>query len=139
MRIMLAIICLVLLTGCGEEDSPSAPSVSQESPFAGNYKCSVNAPGENNGVGYGTIGVNGVGSFVYTVAVEPASSDSVTLRMDFTVNGNTGAVTGNVYSGTQKMGSMDGYYSTFWGAGAMNLQQPEGRSFWDSTRRNVEQ
>ena len=136
MRIMLAIICLAILAGCGGDDRPSAPTDVQDSPFAGAWSFPILLYWEFSyqGEAEGTISAGGETSFVATLQPRDDSTpDPITVRVDLSVNSHTGAVDGNIYSGSQMIGSLTGFLSTVEGRGVISTGTPTV-GYWQAER-----
>ena len=136
MRIMLAIICLAILAGCGGDDRPSAPTDVQDSPFAGAWSFPILLYWEFSykGEAEGTISSSGDASFMATLpSMDGATPDPITVRVDLSADSHNGAVAGNIYLGSQMIGSLTGYISTVEGRGVISTGTPTV-GYWQAER-----
>lgn len=136
MRLTLAIICLVLFTGCGSDDSTTTPTNVQESPFAGTWRFPIILYWEFSyqGDAEGTINASGDASFIATLpSMDGATPDPITVRVDLTADSHNGAVAGNIYLGSQMIGSLTGFISTVEGRGVISTGTPTV-GYWQAER-----
>ena len=135
MRILLAVLCLFLIAGCGDEDNPSAPTVSQDSPFAGQWTITLmGMVGEYYGVLRDvTISPSGYGVADGVIwGSGDAEGDTVMVGLEFTVDSYSGAVTGETFNGSQVVGTMYGYFSNIGGSGRFIIPIPSGGAWYAS-------